>query len=135
MESWRAAGESTGDGMWLGFRWGGVWDGGEDGLAHFDVHRSLKVDLYRMKVQNNIAQILTLHTPSDKTGTPTMWKNRRVSSHSLAMEAGRGRAVERLSATRYSTKRKRFGTWWVENVFLLDESVFYGHGPVLLQYY
>jgi hypothetical protein len=72
MESWRAAGESTGDGMRLGFRWGGVWDGGEDGLAHFDVHRSLKVDLYRMKVQNNTAQILTLHTPSDKTGTRTM---------------------------------------------------------------
>jgi hypothetical protein len=93
------------------------------------------VDLYRMKVQNNIAQILTLHTPSNKTGTPTMWKNRCVSSHSLAIEAGRGRAVERLSATRYSTKRKCFGTWWVESVFLLDESVFYGHGPVLLQYY
>jgi hypothetical protein len=45
----------TGDGMRLGFRRGGVWDGGEDGLAHFDVHRSLKVDLYRMKVQNSAA--------------------------------------------------------------------------------
>jgi hypothetical protein len=42
-----------------------------------------------------------------------------------------GRAEWDLEAT----KKKTFRVPWNEDVFSLVESVFYGHGPVLLQYY